>query len=72
MTTSVSVFATEAIKYHVDSNGLQPSDLIPLIRRGNCVRGALNRMLFNLISRFLVSDVPLIYRHCRDLHPRRQ
>jgi hypothetical protein len=56
----------------VDSNGPQPSDLIPLIRRRNCVRGALNRKLFNSISRSLVSDVPLSYRHCRDLHPRRQ
>jgi len=57
LTTSVSILATEAIKCHVDSNRPQASDLIPLIRRRNCLRGALNRTLFKSISRSLVSDV---------------
>jgi hypothetical protein len=57
LTTSDSILATEAIKCQVDSNQPQASDLIPLIRRRNCLRGALNRMLFKSISRSLVSDV---------------
>jgi hypothetical protein len=50
MTTSVSVFRNGGNQISRGLKGLQPSDLIPIIRRRNCVRGALNRMLFNSIS----------------------
>jgi len=46
--------AVEAIKYHMDQNGLQPRDLIPFIGSRNRVHEVLNRkreLTLNMIRR---------------------
>jgi hypothetical protein len=79
LTTLVSVFGTGAIKCHVGSNGLHT--VISFHSFGVAIAGAgplTACILFNSISRSLVSDAPLSYRHCGELQgivgrqPRRQ